>query len=223
MQVRSDRWRVRVAAVSAAVALHALLFVPLLLKPPPGTWAPPLRDARTAAQFRLAQTLVNTSIWLPDDINSSPQNRPSFREPDLAEVSLKSIRADLSPSVLQIPETDASPDVPPSAAAISGQIGLRCEVHVHQGPRGQVQAIDFGECNGDAAWQRSLIQALQSAVELVSPTSDVVFKPVRTFIFSTDSISADVLAKQLSVAEPIQVDTIPSEGAAIRRQIIGLQ
>lgn len=86
-----------------------------------------------------------------------------------------------------------------------------------------MQAIDFGECNGDAAWQRSLIQALQSAAALVSPTSDVVFKPVRTFIFSTDSISADVMAKQLSVAEPIQVDTIPSEGAAIRRQIIDLQ
>jgi len=128
----------------------------------------------------------------------------------------------LQPVPIEIPELDpiALPTEPSSdpmkTHALLGSVQIRCEVHVHQSLQGQVQAIDFGVCTGDAEWQRTLIQSIEHAAELVEPTAGVSFPPVRTFTVATDSLSPVLLARQLStigsfVAETQEVDSLGAE------------
>ena len=65
--------------------------------------------------------------------------------------------------------------------------------------RAKVQAIDLGQCSGDARWQRSLLQSIRNAVSLRYPNSTArAFPPVRTLVMNTLSMSAEELARQLS-------------------------
>jgi hypothetical protein len=103
-------------------------------------------------------------------------------------------------------EDDPTPSITQPAPA-PGRMGLRCEIHIHQSLAGQVQAIDFGECTGDAVWQRTLLQTVERAAQLVRPAPDVQFPPVRTLTVGTDNLSPIVLAQQLSSAEMFEMQT----------------
>jgi len=103
-------------------------------------------------------------------------------------------------------EDNASgPTTQPAPSA--GQTGLRCEVHIHQSPTGQVQAIDFGQCTGDRLWQHTLLQTIERAAQLVEPIPDASFPPVRTLTVGTDNLSAVILAQQLSSTEMFEHQT----------------
>lgn len=50
-----------------------------------------------------------------------------------------------------------------------------CRVRVVQGNDGGVQEIEIVQCNGDMAWQVSLVRAIQSASPLPAPPDPKVF------------------------------------------------
>jgi hypothetical protein len=103
----------------------------------------------------------------------------------------------------------AGPDlnvaVPPMAA-VTGNLPIRCEAHIHQDSRGQVQAIDFGACTGDQVWQRRLLERLQQAADLVRPKPGASVAPVKTIVFDSDSIAPEILATQLMEPAPISAE-----------------
>jgi colicin import membrane protein len=59
---------------------------------------------------------------------------------------------------------------PPTATA-----GLECVVNVRQLPGGEVVAVTFGQCNGDAAVQRSIEAAVFKASPLPEPENPALF------------------------------------------------
>jgi TonB C terminal len=52
---------------------------------------------------------------------------------------------------------------------------FQCEAQIVQDARGNVQEILLPRCNGSAAWQRSLVSAIQQASPLPAPPSPKVF------------------------------------------------
>jgi hypothetical protein len=60
---------------------------------------------------------------------------------------------------------------------------FRCQVQIVQDSRGNVQEILLPDCNGSAAWQRSLVLALQGASPLPAPPSPTVFSRTVSLIF----------------------------------------
>jgi hypothetical protein len=52
---------------------------------------------------------------------------------------------------------------------------FQCEAQIVQDIRGNVQEVLLPRCNGSAAWQRSLVLAIQHASPLPAPPSDTVF------------------------------------------------
>ena len=129
---------------------------------------------------------------------------PTLKAQQLAPLSQK---LDIpTPSPNWPDETDSSPQIAQPASSV-GRTGLRCEVHIHQNLTGQVQAIDFGECTGDRIWQHTLLQTIERAAQLVAPSLDTPFPPVRTLTVGTDNLSAVILAQQLSSAEMFEHQT----------------
>jgi len=112
-------------------------------------------------------------------------------------------------------ETDLTAQATQPAPS-AGRTGLRCEVHIHQSLAGRVQAIDFGECIGDRIWQHTLLQTLERAAQLIQPTSDAQFPPVRTLTIDTDNLSPVVLAQQLSSTEMFEMQTISAMDPTVR-------
>jgi hypothetical protein len=60
---------------------------------------------------------------------------------------------------------------------------FQCEAQIVQDVQGNVQEILLPRCNGSAAWQRSLISAIQHASPLPPPPSDKVFSHSITLSF----------------------------------------
>lgn len=109
-----------------------------------------------------------------------------------------------------IPTWSAEDEPAPATAQPApspGRTGLYCEIHIHQSPAGRVEAIDFGECTGDFVWQHTLLQTVERAAQLVDPTPDARFPPVRTITVGTDNLSPVLLAQQLSSADLFEKQT----------------
>jgi hypothetical protein len=96
------------------------------------------------------------------------------------------------------PVEDAAAQKIVIASPQSGDVRKHCEVHVHQDVHGAVQAVDFGECTPDDAWQKAILQAIQRSAALMKPSALGAFPPVRTFRFETEAISTTALARELS-------------------------
>jgi hypothetical protein len=60
---------------------------------------------------------------------------------------------------------------------------FRCQVRIIQDNKGNVQEILLPLCNGSAAWQRSLVIAIQQASPLPAPPSSSVFSHAITVNF----------------------------------------
>jgi len=61
---------------------------------------------------------------------------------------------------------------------------FRCQVRIIQDNQGHVQEILLPQCNGSAAWQRSLVLAIQQASPLPAPPSPSVFTNALTMTFT---------------------------------------
>jgi hypothetical protein len=71
------------------------------------------------------------------------------------------------------------------SAARKADIGdsFRCQAQIVQDVRGNVQEILLPRCNGSAAWQRSLVRAIQQSSPLPAPPSAEVFTQSITLNF----------------------------------------
>jgi TonB C terminal len=72
------------------------------------------------------------------------------------------------------PRTPVNEDNPPAATADAGD-SFQCQAQIVQDGGGNVQEILLPRCNGTAAWQRSLVQAIQQASPLPAPPSVKAF------------------------------------------------
>jgi hypothetical protein len=61
---------------------------------------------------------------------------------------------------------------------------FQCQVRIIQDNQGNVQEILLPQCNGSAAWQRSLVIAIQEASPLPAPPNSAVFTNALTMIFT---------------------------------------
>jgi hypothetical protein len=64
-----------------------------------------------------------------------------------------------------------------------------CRVRIVQGRLGEVQEVTLQECNGDARWQLSLVQGIQSASPLPAPPDPSVFVTSIDLQFHADPYS----------------------------------
>ncbi len=65
-----------------------------------------------------------------------------------------------------------------------GEEPFQCQVRIIQDNQGNVQEILLLQCNGSAAWQRSLVIAIQQASPLPAPPSPTVFTNTLTMTFT---------------------------------------
>ena len=150
-------------------------------------------------QLGLISTLHSSDTMLLLFLGSDETERSLVRQKQVTG-ALQEVRlAVVEPQTIDWP--DAESDVAATVQSKLLQMGeqkVLCEVHVHQSQFGQVQSVDFGECTGDSAWQRSLLSSIARAARLLSRHDDVVFPPVRTMILDTAVPSPEMLAQQLS-------------------------
>ena len=188
----------RGVAAAAVVLLHGLIIAALMPALRLGYRVVPQPEAHSVATTSPPVTMVATFVSLPD--------RDNAISPPLDLDPIKGALRDVQAEVIQ-PQDITLPDAPSSAATAqrvasqTGEVRIVCEVHIHQGSAGAVQAVDFGVCTGDLEWQHSLLHSIQEAARLLTPVQDVEFPPVRTLMLDTAAPSPEVLARQLS--EPI--------------------
>lgn len=189
-------WRVRVCGGFLSVCVQLVLVWTLLAPPQPGSLEAATEDAHSVERLPLSYVVVESSIAASVDADS-----PALQDSSLTVTGItqRKFQVELAePRAILIETSDATRDVPELAVAKTGAVTVGCEVHIHQSPRGLIEAIDFGRCSDDFVWQGRLLQSIQAAGELVALSSEGKIPPVRTFIFETDSISPDQLARQLS-------------------------
>jgi len=161
-----------------------------------GYLTPPRRQMES-----LSLPVPSTVVTL---ISSTGQDEwaAAIADPKLAVGELKTVHLDIpDPQKVALPIQASSIVSASSAISESGTATILCEVHVHQSLSGEVQAVDFGECNEGAMWQRSLLRSIQQAARLMS-TQEGPFPPVRTLFFNTTAVSTEVLARQLMEPAP---------------------
>ena len=64
---------------------------------------------------------------------------------------------------------------------------FRCQVQILQGPSGDVKEVTIESCNGDAQWQQSLVDAIQSASPLPAPPDPSVFADGLNLSFESEA------------------------------------
>ena len=188
----------RGAAVAVVVLLHGLFIAALMPALRLGYVVIPRSQAHWVAVTDPPVAMVASFFS-----SSNPAGVTSrYLAKDPADGALRDVQAEvIQPRDIMLPDAQSSAVTAGSAASETGEVRIVCEVHIHQGSAGAVQAVDFGVCTGDQEWQRSLLHSIQAAARLVSPIQEGQFPPVRTLMMDTASPSPEVLARQLS--EPI--------------------
>ena len=192
---RSDERVARGVAAGVVVLLHGLMIAAFMHALRLGYLVVPRPEMRLSAMAVPPVAMVVTFV----SSSGHEKRAPPLIDKDFSEGALKDVHAEtIQPRDFTLPDIESSVAAAPSTAPESGELRILCEVHIHQGHTGQVQAIDFGECTDDSVWQRSLLRSIQQAARLVSPMEEGEFPPVRTLILDTASPSPAVLARQLS-------------------------
>jgi TonB family protein len=70
-----------------------------------------------------------------------------------------------------------------------GSVMFSCRVRITQDENGRVQEMEVVRCNGDAAWETSLVRAIQSASPLPAPPDPKVFSQTLTLDFTAHPFS----------------------------------
>ena len=185
-------------AAAAVVLLHGLIIAALIPALRLGYRVVPQPEAHSVATTSPPAAMVATFVSLPDPGNATSP----LLDLDPIKGALRDIQAEvIRPQDITLPDALSAEDVARRAASDTGEVRIVCEVHIHQGSAGAVQAVDFGVCTGDLEWQHSLLHSIQEAARLLTPVQDGEFPPVRTLMMDTASPSPEVLARQLS--EPL--------------------
>jgi hypothetical protein len=83
-----------------------------------------------------------------------------------------------------------------------GEEAFQCQVRIIQDNQGYVQEILLPQCNGSAAWQRSLVIAIQQASPLPAPPDPAVFTNALTMTFTGFEYRPDSLADEYEMEAP---------------------
>jgi hypothetical protein len=191
----------RGAAFGVALLLHVVVLSGFMAKLPVGL---PVQWHADAHPSDAQAPMIATILW---------QGTQGSKAVDSTSPTLDAKHLASTPRPVDIPTPQAEGDVPGSniqPTPAIGRTGLSCEVHIHQSPAGQVRAIDFGECTGDRVWQHALLQSIERAAQLMKPTPDARFPPVRTLAIHTSNVSPILLARQLSSTGMFAEQSMPS-------------
>jgi hypothetical protein len=185
----------------SSLALHSLLFSPVLFggvrhkaTDPERGYARPEKEPNNSEQSALML------VQVPDPELDDQRSFLSSNDIVLASVSMPEAAP---PSASLLDDTDDEPGDSDASAIEStraqmvgryvGQINARilrawvrpripletgmfaCQVKVSQERDGHVREIELMRCNGDGAWQTSLVNAIQSASPLPAPPDPKVF------------------------------------------------
>jgi hypothetical protein len=198
------KWKARCAGLMAALVWHAVIIAALFLGARSGTsvlWKP---DAHSADLLPPRSVITEVEIPLSRTSGTNQRRAPSGQVAQ-SKSAVHSLRLAEAQSENELRTTSESTVDAVSLPAVTGDVRIRCEVHIHQDVHGQVQAIDFGVCTGDQLWQRNLLEQLQQAARLIRPTENAVLAPVRTLLVDSDTIAPAILAAQLT--EPAAAST----------------
>lgn len=186
--------RLRIVPLATALLVHALVIAAMLSTLQVGAFG--------ESRWREAE-LERTSPGATEALIFTCSNCDSAERGDKSLPLRSSFRPDLKLLRVSMPQAEVRRDAPsplgpsPRAASHSGVLDTRCEVHIHQDLEGHVQAIDFGPCTENTAWQHTLLRRIIEAAALASP-SLTSRPPELTLTLNTNRISAPLLARVLS-------------------------
>ena len=130
-------------------------------------------------------TLLNVeTLALSEEAQASSASRDGAEDAEKARlfgIYTGQIQARID-RVWRRPRTPVNDGTESTAAADSAD-SFQCEAQVVQDATGMVQEILLPRCNGSAAWQRSLVLAIQQASPLPAPPSAKVFSRSVTLDF----------------------------------------
>ena len=92
---------------------------------------------------------------------------------------------------------------------------FRCQVRILQDKSGNVQEVLLPNCNGSAAWQRSLVIAIQQASPLPAPPSPTVFSNAMTLTFVGYAYVAGRSEDEYELAPRNSAPAMSSEGLRV--------
>jgi len=194
--MRSSNWWIRAGAVVVAAGLQCFLAFVFASFGRPGAFTDAANTSGGSTPPSRAEPIMAVTIVGGSQAEMPSGNSRNSTDRQLAHPVLREIRFEWSDPVQLPVEADESKATSSSAVA-SGIVPVHCEIHIHQRRDGQVQAIDFGVCTGDAVWQQQLLKNLQRAAGLVVVHSGNATPPVRTLILDTNTLSPEILAEQL--------------------------
>jgi hypothetical protein len=108
------------------------------------------------------------------------------------------------------PRTPVNDSVSAEQPAIASE-SFQCQVQVIQDETGRVQEVLLPQCNGSAAWQRSLVMAIQQASPLPAPPSPRVFARSIALNFVGVPYDSD------SAADDYEIEATPSASLNAQR------
>jgi hypothetical protein len=181
-------------ALLLTLVIHAILIGEFVMWPGVGATASKYDRGRSTNPVRGESPLLVT--LLPAE--TTTEKREGVPKSGFVVSSAVDVSADISSPAYVETSNEEKPEKIVIAVPQEGDLRRSCEVHVHQNPHGAVQAVDFGECTPDDAWQKTILLAIQRSTALMKPSPLGVFPPVRTFRFESDAISTITLAEQLS-------------------------
>lgn len=193
--------RLRLVPLAIVLSLHALIVAAMLSALRVGVFS--VRPARRA-QLETVSPPATVQVFIATcprcraaETSGEPLESPTTSAPALERLQVES-----APSEAQW-DTDVGSSPPLRTTSRAGIAGVRCEVHIHQNARGRVQAIDFGSCTEDAAWQHALLRTIIQAATLATPSS-AAYPPELTLTLTTNRLSAVLLARALSDRPALQ-------------------
>jgi hypothetical protein len=124
-------------AAGLVVLLHGLMIAVFMHALRLGYLVVPHLEARFSATAVPPVAMVVTFVSSGRDKTASP-----FIDKDFSEGALRTVQAEIiEPRDFTLPDVETSVSAAQSTAPASGELRILCEVHIHQGPAGQVQAI----------------------------------------------------------------------------------
>ena len=85
-----------------------------------------------------------------------------------------------------------------------GAISFLCQVSIEQDATGKVGEVTLEHCNGSPRWQRSLIDAIDSASPLPAPADPAVFSRSIHLTFRAEASADEVMASQADSTSSVQ-------------------
>ena len=212
-------------AAAAALALHALIFVPLLAYGSGSASEIPRLGAGTVIHGVILEAVTHRSII------SKPRLTPGT-------LQAMSVDAISDPSHSEVVTGANAIGGGPGLAALYGRylgqvrarierawlrprtvIGsdlFRCRVRIDQDPSGRVGEVILQRCNGTPEWQQSLVRAIADASPLSAPPNPAIFTPHIDLEFRSTAYAPGALNETFMAPPPPAVRAVNNAAVMLR-------